>query len=242
MNYSTDEMVLGSEWYRRRARVFFVLAIVFSALTISGIFLVITNADDRGANMTGTIQVAVIAGVFLILWIGMLLAGKNPRLVSKRGIKLAAIVKESVPDFEATGEFVIRPYDKRSPKVWVNRDFGQIQFLLPSLDPAYPRKKERLVKTKCLQMTSLLGIELKVARETITQFGGYGINPLEKTVLVAGGGTKSTRTVGYYAVDFLFDDLDLPFVSLSFNRDSEGAKRLFYAIRTLAARNGGQEK
>ena len=161
---------------------------------------------------------------------------RNREFALKRGASIAAAIQETMPDFEATNVFVLRPYDRKSPRVWVNQKTGQIQFLLLDSQGNHPRKKGRLSKTKCLGLASLSDIELKVAHETVTDFGGYGINPLEKTMLVAGGGTKSTRTIGRLSVEFLFDDVDLPFVSLRFDGNPDGAKKLFYAIKALKQR------
>lgn len=236
MNYSTDETALGKAWYRKRARVFFALAATFLALTACAFAMVFTSEEDRGATVAGALEVAVIAVVFLVLWLRMRHGERSRELTLKRGVAVARVLKESMPDFNGANEFVVRPYDKRSPKVWVDQEQGQIQFLLSSPNPVHPWKKERLGKTKCMKVASILDIDLKVAHETITSFGAYGINPLDKTTLIAGGGTKATRTVGYYSVDFLFDDVDLPFVSICFGRNSDGAKKLFYAVKALQQR------
>ena len=231
MSYSIDEATLGKTWYRRRAKVFFFLMIGFLVMTAFGVAMVITSEEERGTGIVGTAEVAIVSIVFLILWARMRYGEGNVGLVLKRGGEIAAVLRETMPDFEATNEFVIRPYDKRSPKVWVGAESGQIQFLLPEPDSIHPWKKERLRKTKCIRIASLLDIDLKVARETITSYGGYGINPLEKTTMIVGGGTKATRTIGHYSVDFLFNDVDLRFVSVYFGRNSDGAKKLFYAIK-----------
>ena len=236
MSYSIDEMALGKAWYHRRAKVFFALMVASLVMTAFAVAMIITSEEDKGAGIVGTVEVGIVAVVFLILWARMHYGEKSSGLALKRGSAVAAVLKESMPDFEATNEFVIHPYDKRSPKVWVSQEQGQIQFLLSDPNPVHAWKKERLRKTKCMKVTSLLDIDLKVAHETITSFGAYGINPLDKTTLIAGGGTKATRTVGYYSVDFLFDDVDLPFVSICFGRNSDGAKKLFYAVKALQQR------
>ena len=236
MNCSTDEVTLGKAWYRRRARVFFALMIVFMALTACGIAMMIADENTRATGIIATAEIAVVAVVFLVLWVRMRHGERNREFALKRGASIAAAIQETMPDFEATNVFVLRPYDRKSPRVWVNQKTGQIQFLLLDSQGNHPRKKGRLSKTKCLGLASLSDIELKVAHETVTDFGGYGINPLEKTMLVAGGGTKSTRTIGRLSVEFLFDDVDLPFVSLRFDGNPDGAKKLFYAIKALKQR------
>ena len=236
MNYSIDEITLGKAWYRRRAKVFFALMVAFLVMTAFAVAMIIASGEGKGADIVGTVEIGIVAVVFLALWARMHYGEKSDGLALKRGSAVAAVLKESMPDFEATNEFVIRPSDKRSPKVWLSQEQGQIQFLLSDPNPDHPWKKGRLRKTKCMKVTSLLDIDLKVAHETITSFGAYGINPLDKTVLIAGGGSKSTRTIGYYSVDFLFDDVDFPFVSICFERNSDGAKKLFYAIKALQQR------
>lgn len=233
MNCSTEEAALGKAWYRRRAKVFFALMVAFLALTGCAIAMVAANEKDRGTGIVGAAEIAVAAVVFLVLWARMRHGERNRELASKRGASIAAAIQETMPDFEATNVFALRPYDRRSPRVWVNQKTGQMQFLLSDLDGKHPWKKERLSKTKCMKLASLSDIELKVVHETVTDFGGYGINPLEKTTLIAGGGSKSTRTVGHYSVEFLFDDVDLPFVNLRFDGNPDGAKKLFHAIKAL---------
>ena len=217
------------------AKVFFVLSITFLALSACAMAWVFSGEEDKGASVIGAIEIAGVAVVFLVLWLKMRQGERNPELALKRGAAISAASKESMPDFAATNEFVVRPHDKRSPKAWISRESKQIQFLLLDSDPAHPRKKGRLRKTKCLDSSSLIDIELKVAREAVTHVGGCGVNPVRKTAWVAGGGTISTRVIGYYSGDFLFDDVDLPFVSLRFGRDAESAKKMLHAIKAFVA-------
>lgn len=47
------------------------------------------------------------------------------------------------------------------------------------------------------------------------------------------GGTKSESVNAYYEVDFVFDDIELPFVAIYYGRNGTEAKRLYHGILSI---------
>lgn len=235
MNYSPDELSLGREWYRRRAKTFLALAIVFFVLTVIGIVMAFTSREDRFSLIPGSAHLGVLAVFFLILYVKMRHEEKNLAWIRHRGEVIVARLKETTPDFDPTNEFVLYPGEKASPKVWVDQSSKQIQFLLPFPGRSNPRKRrrEKLRKTKAMEVDLLRDIQLLISTETISHYGAYALNPMAKTTFIAGRGMETKKTIGYYSVDFFFDDVELPYIRIFYDRDGEGARRLYYAIKTL---------
>lgn len=224
---SIDELSMGKAWYRSRKKAFLVLQIVSDVILIGAISAQIQGTCDVWV----TVQAALGCLVLLIFFIKTTYDSQNILMVIQRGFKVAAVLSKTNADFVPTNEYAIPFERKLSLKVWINKETGQIQFLLP--DASTAKKKPELRKTKVVQLSSLLGCDLNFSTTMVESIVGYSLNPLQGNTALMGRVERTSHSIGRYYVVFTFDDVDLSYVNLSFGDDSEGAKKLYYSIKAL---------
>lgn len=234
-------MALGAKAIKKKAKIFFVLSGVFAVMAPFGLIPSETPAEgDMARGIVGCVLFGSVALFFLFFTIKETKKLRNPFIVRRYGEEIAAKAALFMPDFAVTNEFMVRVNAKSNGKVWLNKDTGQIQFLLPKdgdKSSATSSKKVPLQKSKAIELSKMRDITLRHSAKRITHIGGYGINPMSQSTFVAAGGTKTESIKVFYEVDFVFDDVDLPFVGVYFGRDEVGAKRLYHCVLLLSKRS-----